>query len=255
VDSRQAPVDAALVVGAAAAAGEPPVALIVTATPTEQPIRRVAFCPHCGNRAPQELVHVQHYKMEFFGEDDEKADEYPFIYFVARCETCDEILVYTGPADFPEDYRKDFTKASRLVYPSPRTFGEEVPEPIRRCYSEASSVKHGSPNAYAVLIRRALEALCDDRGAAGQVLHGRLEDLAKRGELPSVLAQMTDLLRLLGNAGAHDWRSTVRPSQVWAMDEFFRAVVEYIYVAPAMVKAFRETLTKIKNAGESGKSQ
>jgi hypothetical protein len=85
------------------------------------------------------------------------------------------------------------------------------------------------------------------------VLHERLKDLVGRGELPSVLAEMTDLLRLLGNAGAHDLRSAVRPPQVWAMDEFFRAVVEYIYVAPAKVKAFRETLTRIKKVDETEK--
>jgi hypothetical protein len=187
--------------------------------------------------------------MEFFAEDDEEGEGYPFVYLVARCETCDEILVYTGPDD-AEDYRKDFTRAAKLVYPAPQTFGEEVPRAVRKCYAEASAIKNVSPNGYAVLIRRSLEALCDDRRAAGRVLHERLKDLVQRGELPSVLAEMTDLLRLLGNIGAHDWRSTVRAPQVWAMDDFFRAVVEYIYVAPAKIKAFRETLQKIAKAGE-----
>jgi hypothetical protein len=212
-------------------------------------VRRVAFCPHCGNRAPQELVHVQHYLAEFFGDEDEKPEEYPFIYFVARCETCDEILLYCGPDEFSEDYRKDFTKVARLVYPSPGSLGEDVPQPVRECYTEAARIKNASPNGYAVLIRRALEAICDDRHAVGRSLHERLKDLARRGELPTTLAEMTDLLRLLGNLSAHDWRLTVRPPQVWAMDDFFRAVVEYIYVAPAKVKSFREALSKIRKTG------
>ena len=66
---------------------------------------------------------------------------------------------------------------------------------------------------------------------------------------------MTDLLRLLGNVGAHDWQSNVRTPQVWAMDEFFRAIAEYIYVAPAKVKAFREALNRTKKPGDDKESE
>jgi hypothetical protein len=50
----------------------------------------------------------------------------------------------------------------------------------------AARIRHTAPNAYAVQIRRALEAVCDDRGAAGKVLADRLQNLVDRGELPTV---------------------------------------------------------------------
>ena len=45
------------------------------------------------------------------------------------------------------------------------------------------------------------------------------------------LAEMSDVLRLIGNIGAHHGSAPVHPWQVHAIDNFFRAVVEYVYVA------------------------
>lgn len=35
----------------------------------------------------------------------------------------------------------------------------------------------------------------------------------------------------------------------WALSDFFRAVVEYIYVAPSKLKTFREKLATFDEAG------
>ena len=81
---------------------------------------------------------------------------------------------------------------------------------------------------------------------------GRLGELADRGEIPTTLAEVTDVLRLLGNVGAHAAEESIKPWQVNAIDEFFRAVVEYVYVAPSKLKEFRESLSifKTKKAAE-----
>jgi hypothetical protein len=69
-----------------------------------------------------------------------------------------------------------------------------------------------------------------------------LSELARRGDLPPVLAEMTDVLRLLGNMGAHASDQPVKASQVDALDEFFRAVIEYIYIAPDRLRRFQKRL-------------
>jgi hypothetical protein len=66
-----------------------------------------------------------------------------------------------------------------------------------------------------------------------------LKELAERGEIPPVLAQVTHILRMLGNIGAH---GKIEARHVQAIDEFFHAVVEYIYVAPRRVKEFQDAL-------------
>jgi hypothetical protein len=169
-------------------------------------------------------------------------EDLPCAYFVVVCETCDELLLYQAFLEVPED--KDFHLAD-LIWPDPGVLHRAVPESVADCYVEAARIKNLAPNAFAVQIRRALEALCDDRSAKKGALQRRLTDLASRGEIPPVLAEMTDVLRLLGNIGAHAAHQSVKPGHVRAIDDFFRAVVEYVYVAPSRLKEFRERLAGI----------
>lgn len=200
-------------------------------------IRRVAFCPHCGNRAPQRLIHTQEYLGQGYSMDGSVDNNIPCAYYVAVCETCNEILLYDVFGDIVED--KDFHRAD-LVWPDPGVLHQSVPKAITECYVEAARIKNLAPNAFAVQIRRALEALCDDRSAKKGVLQLRLQDLVSRGEIPPVLAEMTDVLRLLGNIGAHAADQSIKPGHVLAIDDFFRVIIEYVYVAPSKLKEFRD---------------
>ena len=215
-------------------------------------IRKVAYCPHCGNRAPQKLIHSQHTSEVGWITDDESAeeqiDDLPVAYYVASCETCNAILLYQATVNVLED--KDFIQAD-LVWPESGELHKSVPASVTKIYNEALRIKTLAPNAFAVQIRRALEALCADRGAKQAVLQRMLKEFSDRGEIPATLAEFTDVLRLLGNVGAHAASESVKPWQVYAMDEFFRAVVEYVYVAPNKLKEFKDSL-KILKSKESG---
>ena len=200
-------------------------------------IRRVAFCPHCSNRAPQRLIHTQEYFGQGYSMDGSVDNNIPCAYYVAVCETCNEILLYYVFIDVVED--KDFHLAE-LIWPDPGVLHQSVPKAIAECYVEAARIKNLAPNAFAVQIRRALEALCDDRGAKKGALQLRLQDLVSRGEIPPVLAEMTDVLRLLGNIGAHAADQSVKPGHVLVIDDFFRVIIEYVYVAPSKLKEFRD---------------
>jgi hypothetical protein len=107
-------------------------------------------------------------------------------------------------------------------------------------FQEAKRIQNISPNAFAVLMRRGLEAMCDERAVAAGNLAKRLEVLAKKGEIPPVLAEITGVLRTLGNSGAHNTNQTVTVPMTWAMEEFFRALVEYVYIAPSRLQQFRK---------------
>ncbi|MFT3788351.1 MAG: DUF4145 domain-containing protein [Tepidisphaeraceae bacterium] len=109
-------------------------------------------------------------------------------------------------------------------------------------------MKQLAPNAFAVMIRRALEEICDDRGVNGRNLVEKLRELAKRGDMPPTLAEVTTVLRTLGNVGAHVSGASITVPQTWAIDEFFRAIVEYVYVAPHKLASFRKKLEVADNA-------
>ena len=124
-------------------------------------IRRVLYCPHCGNTAPQKLVHVERYLEKGWSLSNGSEDEHPWSAFIAVCETCRHILVYDNAGDRwePEEFQY-----AGLVYPKSGRLDSSVPDAIAKVYQEAYRIKRIAPNAYAVQIRRALEAICEDRG-------------------------------------------------------------------------------------------
>jgi len=222
-------------------------------------LTKIAFCLHCCNRTPQTAiaVHTCSETTWFESEDGGREEEvdYDGTYFVATCGTCRQLLLYWKQGD-PNDEgpsgRLTYFRQSGLIWPARLMSGSAVPAPVATIYAEAAVVKRISPNSFAVQIRRALEAVCADRGATGHSLHGMLAELGRRGDLPPVLVEMTDVLRLLGNVGAHASDRTVRPSQVDALDEFFRAVVEYVYIAPEKLRRFREKLKNFDSREDAG---
>ena len=109
-----------------------------------------------------------------------------------------------------------------------------------------SRIEHIAPNAFAVQIRRALEAICIERGATKGTLVQNIQELANRGDIPKTLAEASDLLRLIGNVGAHAGDRDVHPLQAYSLGRFFRAIIEYLYVSPKTIQEFRASLEESK---------
>jgi hypothetical protein len=70
--------------------------------------------------------------------------------------------------------------------------------------------------------------------------------LAKRGDIPKTFAEASDLLRLIGNVGAHAGDRDVHPLQAHSLGRFFRAIIEYLYVSPRKIQEFRASLEESK---------
>ena len=93
---------------------------------------------------------------------DGSENEHPWSTFVAVCETCGHLLLYNNAGD---QFEEDEFHYSDLVYPKTGRLHHSVPKLISNVYEEAFRIKAISPNAFAVQIRRSLEAVCEDRGA------------------------------------------------------------------------------------------
>lgn len=205
----------------------------------------VAFCPHCGNVTPQQISLTHSYETKWYDSDgNETPDGGPECEaIICICGTCNEVLLYDGVN------RYDGDGWPALRYPHSHSLDESVPAIVRKSYAEACRVYRTAPNAYAVLIRRSIERICDDKGvpAKGLSLADRLLRLSASSSLPPVIFEATGLLRQVGNAGAHS--GDVSAPQTWAMNDLFRLLVEYVYVAPAKVAAFKTNLQKSTGSG------
>lgn len=197
----------------------------------------VRHCPHCGNTARQELACEHEFEdRDIYDSDGRRVEDIGLdcSYEVRICTTCRDLILYLE------------TEISNLevVYPRGHTLDRAVPENVRKTYYEAHKVQKVAPAGYAVLLRRALEALCQDRGVTSGPLAKRLNELVSRGEIPPVLAEATSLLRAMGNAGAHASKDEVTVPMTWKMDKLFRAVVEYVYIAPNRIAEFKKSVAR-----------
>jgi hypothetical protein len=196
-------------------------------------------CPHCGNTTKHEVLYECSAPQTCYDSDGqlEKSLEgdVQLAYALLRCTTCRDVTLLSQ-LDFA-DWENPW-----LEYPSDYNLDPCVPAIVASNYREAKRVQTMSPNAFAVLVRRALEALCDDQGVSNGTLAARLKELADKGAIPGNLAEISSVLRELGNAGAHHTSQRVTVPLTWTMDQFFRVLIEYVYVAPHKLNSFQEEL-------------
>ena len=75
----------------------------------------------------------------------------------------------------------------------------------------------------------------NDKGAQGKSLYQKINWLIEQGYIPRLFGEMGHLNRIIRNWGAHDTGLKVNFEDAEIVDEFFRAIIEYLYVAPAKV--------------------
>jgi Domain of unknown function (DUF4145) len=96
--------------------------------------------------------------------------------------------------------------------------------------------------AAAMMVRRTLEELCEDRGATGDTLKDRISALAATVVIPHELLDGLDDLRLLGNDAAHVHARTyqqIGKDEVEVSLEFTKEVLKAVYQYTALLSRLR----------------
>lgn len=196
------------------------------------------YCDHCGNMAFKRQVGEYHIDPDDMGAFTS--------YALYRCEICEKPVLEQVTHQLPNDYggsrqARIYLSAAEIVrveqlWPALLSLPPEAPARVREIYREAQLVMKRSPSSFVVQIGRALEAVAKEKNAEGRTLNNRLNWLVAEGHLPPVFGQMGHINRLLRNWGAHDAEIDVEPQDAEVVDEFFKAIIEYLYVAPQKVR-------------------
>ena len=208
---------------------------------------KIDFCPHCGNKTTHTLLYTHGFEgiIPFFDEEHniEYDQEIPEQYYLAICDTCKGPLLYyeSWGLATKEDYVKSY-----LIWPKQKILSGKIPQRIRKYYEEAIRIKKIAPSAFAGQIRRCLEALCDDRKIKKGNLFDRLEELANKGEIPKHFIEMADILRFFGNIGVHSTETNIRSIPVDTIDDFFTAIIEYVYGFPSRIEEIKKSYKEYK---------
>jgi hypothetical protein len=79
------------------------------------------------------------------------------------------------------------------------------------------------------MCRRALEAICKDKGTTKRTLAENLKELQQKGTIDARLYEWADALRLVGNDAAHNVDEFMGKEDAKDGIDFTRAIVEYVY--------------------------
>lgn len=165
---------------------------------------------------------------------------------VYSCGTCGCLSFFGCFRHEKEDNPKRarlYPKGSSVLPPahmlSPR---QPIPDRILESYEEVWPIRHRSPTAFVGQIRRLLELICKDKDASGQDLFEQLNDLIGKGIFPGYFQDITDLLRRVGNMGTHASETRLDEWDAELIDDFFRSIIEYVYIAPAKIKRMEERI-------------
>ena len=210
---------------------------------------RSEVCFHCGNQVPLERVAV-HRGQELFEHIDGQRFAEDFEYHLYQCPTCNGITICGGFTDYPrardKAYERIYPQGSRLLPELHKIESRDcVPERIVKLYEQSWPLRYISPGAFSVQIRKAIEFICNDQGATGRTLFDKLKALVANETFPGHFAEMTDLIRKVGNLGAHAGDDEVDFWDAEFLDEFFRFVVEYVYITPSRILSLKRRIEEI----------
>lgn len=147
--------------------------------------------------------------------------------------SCREIIFITQDASgltiFPAE-RLDFepTGVPKKIVDS---FEEAITGHANRCFKSA-----------AIMVRRTLEEICSDKGAAGDNLKARLQALQSVIIVPKELMEAADELRLLGNDAAHleaQVYDDVGKEEVEAAIDLCKEILKAVYQLGSLVSRLR----------------
>ena len=132
-----------------------------------------------------------------------------------------------------------------LTYPSETIpFNKDgIPENVLNAFEE--SVVCHSNNCFvasAIMIRKTLEEICNDREANGKNLYKRLDDLGGKIVIPKELLEGMQELRLLGNDAAHIESQTfneIGKNEIEISIEFTKEILKAVYQYESLLEKIR----------------
>ena len=190
-------------------------------------------CSRCNIATIQTALCAVDSDVEYMDADGHSGIE-PATYTLFRCDGCTRISLYIHSA-----FNNPQSEFGEQAFPQTLNDIRGAPTTVQQAYFQAKHIKNTSQVAYAILARRVLDAIAQDKCPGERNLAQALQALAIRGEIPSFLADTMKHIRLFGNAAAHDAAFPISEIHVEMIDSFLEILINHLYVAPASLQEFK----------------
>ena len=202
-------------------------------------------CAHCGNLAPMAIEATVKKIAEYFHEGISWNEG--FILEITACPACDQRMLRKLQIHDGREPDRGVV-AVEVLYPVSPEIPLGLPDSIEKGFRSALRIQAVDPNAYGVLLGRVVDLVCSDRKAEGSTMFERLEDLADRGEIPEKLSDVAQKLRKMRNIGANADLGELTEDDVPVLDRLCRALLDYVYSAPALVEEAAKKLSRVEDS-------
>jgi hypothetical protein len=194
-------------------------------------------CPHCNI-----AIHVKWDSTENIQDLSTHSEDYYFFNIeFATCPNCYKLIVRLRHL-LSADLNTNEILDERIIYPvfSSRNVQEEVPEPYRSEFKEASAIVSISPKASAALSRRILQnILRHELKIKKRTLASEIEEFINLPGVPAHITKAVDAVRVVGNFSAHPIKSDntgeiveIEPGEAeWLLD-VIESLFEFVFVQP-----------------------
>ncbi|MFC8419390.1 DUF4145 domain-containing protein [Streptomyces anthocyanicus] len=159
----------------------------------------------------------------------------------AICGHCHETVVMHQLIHFNEDGKTGDVSRVIQVWPErqPRELHASAPNAMRELFAEGARAEAAEAyRAAGAMYRAAVEELCKDRGAEGNSLFNKINDLVNRGVTREIVDDLHEA-RLLGNWSLHDGLA-FSAEEVADVADLIAEAVHILYVQPEERRAMRD---------------
>jgi hypothetical protein len=195
---------------------------------------RAFICPHCVAPASATVKGIAIWDgRNAEGEPIEPPLEYAFV----QCASCQGVAI-----EMREDYGRGFeADEPAFLYPAPHRLSNDVPHGLRQEWAEARDCFDAKAyKATVVMVRRTLEGTCKEEGVAERSLYASLKKMETQGKIDGMLADWANLLRVVGNEGAHYTGNAVSREDAEDALSFAEALLDHIYVLRKRFDEFKQ---------------
>lgn len=192
-------------------------------------------CPHCDvfteHRWSYLDINNNIYKQTEIDSRTKIDGSLPRYYMVSKCMHCNKFIIWID---------------RKMVYPkvvSVATPNDDMPDEIKKDYSEAAYILNDSPRAAAALLRLALQKLCKFLGEPGANINDDIKSLVKKGLNPLV-QQSLDALRITGNNAVHPGEIDLEENseKVIMLFKLINFICDKMITEPKEIKSFYSSL-------------
>jgi hypothetical protein len=185
------------------------------------------------------------------------------------CSFCNNLILFVKrsfnpiPEKTPENLFKSFVREQDIVYPhKPKTRSisdQNVPEEYRKEFAKASAVLSVSPEASAALSRKLLERILEEKyNITDKFLANKIKKFKQMSDIPAHILEAVDAVREIGNFAAHPLKDAqsnaiieVEPEEADFNLDVLEALLEFAYTQKMKRDQIIKKLnTKLKSAGK-----